>query len=147
MSVTHLNHMSSIVPRIPDGAAMDGTSMTIGPSDRSTKPQKYTVSQLPVRNSDAESISSENNVNELSSTPAERKPRRMAESETPGIAPRNACTACWKSRLSYSSAAVSFDGAPSSNSSVPSLVSTVSGVVIDAKVSAVALMCGLLSGC
>jgi hypothetical protein len=40
MSVTHRNHMSSIVPRIPDGAARAGTSMTIGPSDRSMKPQK-----------------------------------------------------------------------------------------------------------
>src|SRR5512133_611511 len=145
MSVTHLNHMSSIVPRIPDGAPMDGTSITIGPSDRSTKPQKYTVSQLPVRKSDAESISSENNVNELSSTPADRKPRRMAVSETPGIAPRNACTPCWKSRLSYNKAAVSSDGAPSSNSSVPSLDSTVSGVVIEVNMSTVALVRVLLS--
>jgi hypothetical protein len=40
MSVTHWNHMSSSVPRIPDGASTDGTSSTIGPSDRSTNPQK-----------------------------------------------------------------------------------------------------------
>src|SRR5687768_6912367 len=115
MSVTHLNHMSSIVPRTPDGAPTDGTSSTIGPSDRSTNPQKYTVSVLAVRNSDAESMSSENNVNELSSMPAERKPRRNATSEAPGIAPRNASTPWRKSRLSYSNAAVSADGAPSSN--------------------------------
>ena len=32
--------MSSITPRTPDGASIDGTSITIGPSDKSTKPQK-----------------------------------------------------------------------------------------------------------
>jgi hypothetical protein len=95
------------------------------------------VSQLPVRNNDAESISSENNVNELSSTPAARKPRRRAATDTPGIDPRNACTPFWKSRLSYTNAAVASDGAPSSNSRVPRRLSTRSGVETDARASAV----------
>jgi hypothetical protein len=92
--------MSSMVPRIPDGASTDGTSITIGPSDKSTNPQKYTVSQLPVRNTDAESISSENIRNVLSSAPTDWKPRRNATSEAPGIDLRNACTAFMKSRWS-----------------------------------------------
>jgi hypothetical protein len=41
-----------------------------------------------------------------------------------------------KSRLSYSRAAVSSDGAPSSNSNVPRRVSTLSGVEMDFRVSA-----------
>ena len=40
MSVTHRNHMSSTVAKIPDGASIDGTSITIGPSLRSRNPQK-----------------------------------------------------------------------------------------------------------
>ena len=32
--------MSSIVPRIPEGASTDGMSITIGLSARSTNPQK-----------------------------------------------------------------------------------------------------------
>jgi hypothetical protein len=130
MSVTHWNHMSSIVPRIPDGAPRGGTSITIGPLDRSTNPQKYTASQLPVRNSDAES-SSENSRNELSSAPTDRKPRRKATSEAPGIDLRNACTPFWKSRWSYSSSAVADVGAPSLNSNVPRRLSTRSGVETD----------------
>ena len=39
-SVTHRNHMSSIVPRIPDGGPSGGTSITIGPAVRSTKLRK-----------------------------------------------------------------------------------------------------------
>ena len=66
--------MSSIVPRIPVGGPSGGTSSTIGPPLRSAKLRKYTVSLFPVRNSDAESISSENNRTELSSTPIERNP-------------------------------------------------------------------------
>ena len=48
----------------------------------------------------------------------------------------NASTPCTKSRWSYSSSAVAFVGAPSRNSSVPSRVSTRSGVEIDLSVSA-----------
>jgi hypothetical protein len=88
-----------------------------------------------VRNSDAESISSENIRNELSSAPTDRKPRRSATSDTPGIAPRNACTPFRKSRWSYNSAAVFSDGAPSSNSSGPRRLSTRSGVETDSRAS------------
>ena len=42
------------------------------------------MSQLAVRNSDAESISSEKHTIVLSSAPIERKPRRIAATEAPG---------------------------------------------------------------
>ena len=128
--------MSSIVPKIPDGGPSGGTSITTGPALRSTKLRKYTVSQFPVRNSDAESISSENSKTELSSTPIDRNPWRMAASDAPGKALMNACIPCTKSRWSYSSSAVAFVGAPSRNSSVPRRLSTRSGVEIDRSVSA-----------
>ena len=42
------------------------------------------MSQLPVRNSDAESIRSENSRISLSSTPIERNPLRIAAIDAPG---------------------------------------------------------------
>jgi hypothetical protein len=72
----------------------------------------------------------------LSSTPTDWKPRRNATSEAPGIALRNACTPFKKSRWSYNKAAVSSDGAPSSNFNVPRRLSTWSGVEMDFRVSA-----------
>ena len=65
-----------------------------------------------------------------------RNPRRIAANDAPGKLLMNASTPCMKSRLSYSSAAVASDGAPSSNSNVPRRVSTRSGVEIDFRVSA-----------
>ena len=58
------------------------------------------MSQLPVRNSDAESIRSENSRISLSSTPIERNPRRIAAIDAPGYAPMNASTPRTKSRWS-----------------------------------------------
>jgi hypothetical protein len=94
------------------------------------------VSQFAVKNSDAESISSENSKTELSSTPIDKNPWRMAATDAPGKALMNASTPCTKSRWSYSNPAVAFDGAPSRNSNVPRRLCTRSGVEIDRSVSA-----------
>ena len=99
MSVIHRNHMSSTVPRNPDGAGIDGTSTIIGPSPRSRKPRAYTVSVFAVRKTDAESISSENSRIELSSTPMDRNPRRMSTSEAPGKPSTNAFTPLTKAQM------------------------------------------------
>ena len=48
-----------------------------------------------------------------------------------------------KSRWSYSSAAVASDGAPSSNSNVPSRLSTLSGVEVEASMSVVSAHCAI----
>ena len=58
------------------------------------------MSQLPVRKTDAESIRSENSRIELSSTPIERNPLRIASSDAAGYALMNASTPCMKSRWS-----------------------------------------------
>ncbi len=94
------------------------------------------MSQFAVKNSDAESISSENNKTELSSTPIDKNPCRIAATDAPGKALMNASIACTKSRWSYSSSAVALVGAPSRNSSVPRRLATRSGVEIDRSVSA-----------
>src|SRR6476646_8768552 len=135
MSVTQLNHMSSSPPRIPVGGPNAGSSTTIGPFDKSRNEMKYIVSQFAVRNSDAESINSGNASTSLSSTPMPRNPRRIAANDAPGKLLMNASTPCMRSRLSYSSAAVSSVGAPSANSNVPREVSTTSGVEMERSVS------------
>jgi hypothetical protein len=53
------------------------------------------------------------------------------------MAVRNACTPRWKSRLSYIASTVASSGNPSKNLSVPSRVSTESGVLICAGMSVV----------
>ena len=107
---------------------------------------KYSVSQFAVRNSDAESINSGNASTSLSWTPMPKNPRRIAANDAPGKLLMNASTPCMKSRLSYSSAAVASDGAPSSNSNVPRRLSTRSGVEIDRSVSAETVKGSLLVG-
>ena len=42
------------------------------------------MSQFPVKNSDAESISSENSKTELSCTPIDKNPCRRAATDAPG---------------------------------------------------------------
>ena len=76
--------MSSIAPSIPDGGPNGGTSSTIGPSAKLMKVMKYTVSQFAVKNSDAESISSEKIKIEPSCTPIDRNPSCMAANDAPG---------------------------------------------------------------
>jgi hypothetical protein len=88
-SPTQRNQKSSITPSV-----LGGASMTQGPSARLMLPQKYTVSALAVRNSDVESISSENSRNSLSPTPTSAKPRRNAHSDTPWIELMKAVTPC-----------------------------------------------------
>src|SRR6476646_3126787 len=136
MSVTQPNHMSSTPPRIPVGGPNAGSSTTIGPFVKSRNEMKYSVSQFAVRNSDAESINSGNASTSLSCTPMPKNPRRIAANDAPGKLLMDASTPCMKSRLSYSSSAVAFVGAPSVNSSVPRRLSTRSGVEIDRNVSA-----------
>ena len=96
---------------------------------------KYTVSQLAVRKTDAESISVEKMRTSLSSTPMDVNPARMAATDAPGKDRSNASTPCTKSRWSNSSSAVAGVGAPSVNSNTPRRLSTRSGVEIDASVS------------
>ena len=64
----------------------------------------------------------------------------MATSDAPGMLFRYASTPRMKSRWSYSRSAVSGVGAPSLNSSVPSSLCTVSGVVIEAGGAAVVVI-------
>src|SRR5512146_2069381 len=66
------------------------------------------------------------------SGPLARKAERIANDDAAGMAERNAWTPRWKSRLSYSVLTVASSGRPSKNFNVPSRVSTLSGVVIDA---------------
>src|SRR5687767_3362702 len=63
-------------------------------------------------------------------TPIARRPSRMADSDAAGMAARNACTARWKSRLSYSRSTVSSSGNPSKKVSGPRRVSMRLGMVI-----------------
>jgi hypothetical protein len=98
------------------------------------------VSEFAVRNSDAESISSGKIRTSLSSTPTLWNPRRTATNDAPWMLFRYASTPRTKSRWSYSRCAVSGVGAPSLNSSVPSLLCTVSGVVIEAGTFVVVLI-------
>src|SRR5580693_4348947 len=75
-------------------------------------------------------------------TPSFLNPVRIPTSEAPGIALKNACTPREKSRLSMTFSTVGSSGKPSKNLSVPSRVSTESGVVISGGMSVVIFIFG-----
>jgi hypothetical protein len=86
------------------------------------------VSVFGVRNNDREfALGSVNPTTRGDTTPADRKPRRIATSDAPGTALRNTSMPLIKSSASYAFATVAGSGTPSKKSSAPNGESTRSG--------------------
>ena len=137
--------MSSIVPRIPDGAPSDGTSTTMGPLgqvDETPEVDRVTVGSQEQRRRIHQFREQQEGV----VIGADRwNPWRSAASEAPGECAEERLHPVLEVEVVVEQARpCASDGAPSSNSSVPRRLSTLSGVESVSRVAAEIPTCGVV---